>query len=335
MKIKVTEEIAGKVVVTDTIIKLNVNPFDSEGSKVPLAIFEHKGDILVADAVASPKIVEVGNDGQVLVADSSESTGVKWKTMQLGTITLVNSEATAIPSGTVVTNGVVSGTFRIATSADTTNLFVTSENISAGEDGVLYAVSGISCNVRVTAGAIAIGDSLKVSSTNGVAEYSSVAGFATAVTSKSAGAAGTVTCVLVNTIVSTLTVPQGGLGRVSLTENALLAGDGTDPVKMIASSAGYLHSSGSGALPAYQAVFLEADVTIATTDWDANNLAAKTVSGVLAGAASKVWDSVADASYSMYSLSDVRLYSNAANTVTWKCTVKPTSSITVKVIWSV
>jgi len=319
MKIKVTEEIAGKVVVTDTIIKLNVNPFDSEGSKVPLAIFEHKGDILVADAVASPKIVEVGNDGQVLVADSSESTGVKWKTMQLGTITLVNSEATAIPSGTVVTNGVVSGTFRIATSADTTNLFVTSENISAGEDGVLYAVSGISCNVRVTA----------------VAEADAGSGFATAVTAKSAGAVGTVTCVLVNTMVSTLTVPQGGQGRVSLTENALLAGDGTDPVKMIASSAGYLHSSGSGALPAYQAVFLEADVTIATTDWDANNLAAKTVSGVLAGAASKVWDSVADASYSMYSLSDVRLYSNAANTVTWKCTVKPTSSITVKVIWSV
>lgn len=334
MKIKITEEIAGKVVIRDTIIKLNVNPFDSEGSKIPLAIFEHKGDILVADAVASPEVVPVGNDGQVLVADSSESTGVKWKTMQLGTITLVNSEASAIPSGTVVTNGVASGTFRIATSADATNLFVTSENISAGEDGVLYAVSGISCNVRATADAVEIGDSLIVSSTNGVAEADEGSGFATAVTSKAAGAVGTVTCVLVNTIVSTLTVPEGGTGRVSLTANALLAGNGTDPVKMIASSAGYLYSSGSGALPEYKAVFYEADVTIATTDWDENNLAGKTVTGVLTGSASKVWDTPADASYNMYSLSDVRLYSNALNTVTWKCTVKPTDAITVTVVWT-
>lgn len=260
MKIKITEEIAGKVVIRDTIIKLNVNPFDSEGSKIPLAIFEHKGDILVADAVASPEVVPVGNDGQVLVADSSESTGVKWKTVQLGTITLVNSESSAIPSGTVVTNGDTSGTFRIATSADTTNLYVTSENISAGDDGVLYAVSGISCNVRVTADAVEIGDSLIVSSTNGVAEADEGSGFATAVTAKAAGAVGTVTCVLVNTMVSTLTVPEGGQGRVSLTENALLAGDGTDPVKMIESSAGYLYSSGSGALPAYKSIAY-ADIT--------------------------------------------------------------------------
>ena len=75
-------------------------------------------------------------------------------------------------------------------------------------------------------------------------------------------------------------------------------------------------------------------VSIAVADWDANNLAAKTVSGVLAGAASQVWDSPADASYAMYSLSDVRLYSNALNTVTWKCTVKPTTAITVTVVWT-
>lgn len=80
--------------------------------------------------------------------------------------------------------------------------------------------------------------------------------------------------------------------------------------------------------------FREATVTIAVADWNASNLATKTVTGVLAGTASKVWDTPADASYSMYSLSDVRLYSNAANTVTWKCAVKPTSNITVTVVWA-
>ena len=332
MKIKVTEEIAGKVVVTDTIIKLNVNPFDSEGSKVPLAIFEHKGDILVVDAVASPKIVEVGNDGQVLVADSSESTGVKWKTMQLGTITLVNSEATAIPSGTVVTNGVVSGTFRIATSADTTNLFVTSENISAGEDGVLYAISGISCNVRVTAGAIAIGDSLKVSSTNGVAEYSSVAGFATAVTSKSAGAAGTVTCVLVNTIVSTLTVPEGGLGRVSLTANSVLVGNGVDPVKLIPTHEGVLYASGDNAEPYFTKQQIATTITLATASWS-NKQYTYTLNGVKAD--SIVFADPTDDSRNDYFAFDVWLSSNAANQLVFKCAVTPTKALDVKIVYTI
>jgi len=201
MKIKVTEEIAGKVVVTDTIIKLNVNPFDSEGSKVPLAIFEHKGDILVADAVASPHVVPVGTDGQVLVADSSVSTGVKWKTMQLGTSELTNSESIPITAGTVVTNGITAGTIRIATSADVTNLYVAAENILAGESGVVYTVAGASCLVKVTTGAIEVGNLLAVSSTDGIAE---VAGedadyFATAVTAKAAGQAGTVMAILKGT----------------------------------------------------------------------------------------------------------------------------------------
>jgi hypothetical protein len=201
MKIKITESIAGKVVIRDTIIKLNVNPFDSEGSKIPIAIFEHKGDILAADTVASPKIIPVGSDGQVLVADSSETTGVKWKTMQLGTTELTNSESLAVTAGTVVTNGDTAGTFRIATSADITNLYVAAENIPAGESGVVYTVAGASCLVKVTSGAVAVGNLLAVSSTDGVAE---VAGedaeyFATAVTAKSNGQTGTVTAILKGT----------------------------------------------------------------------------------------------------------------------------------------
>lgn len=79
--------------------------------------------------------------------------------------------------------------------------------------------------------------------------------------------------------------------------------------------------------------FRQATVTIAVADWNASNLATKTVTGVLAGAASIVLDSPNDASYNMYMLSDVRLYDNAANSVTWKCATKPTAAITVTVVW--
>ena len=130
-------------------------------------------------------------------------------------------------------------------------------------------------------------------------------------------------------------IANGGTGQTTIAaaRNAFGLGNTTGAVPVA--------NGGTGATTAAAArtnlevaKFFEASVSIAVADWDASNLAAKTVSGVLAGAASKVWDSPADASYSMYSLSDVRLYSNAADTVTWKCTVKPTSAITVTVVWT-
>jgi hypothetical protein len=140
MKINVITTEAGKIISRNTIIKLNVNPFDIEGTKVPISLYQKKGDLLVAKGYSNPAAIDVGSDGQVLVSDSTEAAGVKWKTMQLGTITLSNSESFAIPSGTVVTQGTTSGTIRIATSADTTNLYVASEDILPSEDGVLYMI---------------------------------------------------------------------------------------------------------------------------------------------------------------------------------------------------
>ena len=251
MKINVITTEAGKIISRNTIIKLNVNPFDMEGSKIPISMFRNKGDILVGKGISNPAAINVGSDGQVLVSDSSVDTGVKWKTMQLGTITLSNSETFAILSGTVVTQGSVSGTFRIATSADTTNLYVASEDILPGRDGVLYATSGVSCIVRVTDAAVAIGDKLAVSAIDGVAETTTGTHFATAVTGKSAGEIGTVNCILVNQNVSTLDVPGGGTGRPTLTANSVLVGNGVDPVKLIPTHEGVLYASGDNVEPVF------------------------------------------------------------------------------------
>ena len=78
-----------------------------------------KGDILVGDDSGNPRMVEVGSNDQVLTADSSEATGVKWAAVTMGAAaagtltgttlnsTVVTSSLTAV--GTIAT-GVWQGT---------------------------------------------------------------------------------------------------------------------------------------------------------------------------------------------------------------------------------
>jgi len=204
MKIRIITHDDERIIVKNTIIKLGVNPFDTEGSKVPISLFKDKGDILAAKGASNPATIKAGSDGQVLVSDSTEEAGVKWQTQKIGTITLLNSESSTVPSGMVVTPGTDSGTFRVAKSSDTENLYVTSENILSGKYGVLYATNGVSCSVRVTEGAIAIGDKLAVSAIDGIAQATTGDHFAIAVISKSAGQVGVVSCILANSNSSVL-----------------------------------------------------------------------------------------------------------------------------------
>jgi hypothetical protein len=200
MKLVITEKEQGKIIAKQTVIKLVVNPFSYDAGKIPLSLFEAKGDLIAGKGASNPVRVAVGSDGQVLVADSGAVTGLRWKTQQLGTTELTNNEAIAVTAGTVVTSDGVAA-FRVATNADTTTLYVAAENIPSGAAGVVYTVQGASCMVKVTSGAIVVGDLLKVSSTDGVAEAADPNDdwFATAVTAKAAGLAGTVIAILKGT----------------------------------------------------------------------------------------------------------------------------------------
>lgn len=55
----------------------------------PLTILDAKGDLITATAADTPARLAVGTNNQVLMADSSTSTGLKWGTVSSGGMTLI------------------------------------------------------------------------------------------------------------------------------------------------------------------------------------------------------------------------------------------------------
>jgi hypothetical protein len=74
-----------------------------------------KGDILGASAATTLTKLTVGTNGQVLTADSSETTGLKWATPTVGTVTTVTSSTAALTVATATTTPAL--TIRSATTS--------------------------------------------------------------------------------------------------------------------------------------------------------------------------------------------------------------------------
>jgi len=85
-----------------------------EGGIQP-TIFDAKGDLLTATANDTPARLAVGTNDQILVADSTASTGLKWATPTAsGTnYTLLNAGGTALTGATVVTVSGISAADKI------------------------------------------------------------------------------------------------------------------------------------------------------------------------------------------------------------------------------
>jgi hypothetical protein len=72
-----------------------------DANAIQNAIVDAKGDLIAATAADTPARLAVGTNGQVLTADSTESTGIKWATPSSGT-TFAGAQASFSASGETV-----------------------------------------------------------------------------------------------------------------------------------------------------------------------------------------------------------------------------------------
>lgn len=93
---------------TTAVINLNTDMVDGKHAAdfIDISTYTAKGDLLVASNASTPTKLSVGNDGDVLIADSDSSTGVKWgyptvkEIIKSSTTTLTTAEIT----GTIINN---------------------------------------------------------------------------------------------------------------------------------------------------------------------------------------------------------------------------------------
>jgi hypothetical protein len=72
--------------------------WSADASGIPATIFDAKGDLIAASAADTAARLAVGTNGQVLTADSTAATGIKWATA-----------AAPTPSFSLITSGALSG----------------------------------------------------------------------------------------------------------------------------------------------------------------------------------------------------------------------------------
>jgi hypothetical protein len=95
---------------------------DVEAATVP-AILTAKGDLVSASAAGTVAILGVGTDGQTLVADSGETSGLKWGSGIAGLVTTKGDLIAATGAGAADRLGVgATGTYLIPASGETTGM---------------------------------------------------------------------------------------------------------------------------------------------------------------------------------------------------------------------
>lgn len=104
----------------------------------PLTILDAKADLITATAADTPARLAVGTDGQILTADSTTSTGLKWATSSSGSLTLLSTTSL---SGTSTTISSIPSGYR--------NLYIEFQKIYGSTSGTLQLnINGNASQVR-------------------------------------------------------------------------------------------------------------------------------------------------------------------------------------------
>lgn len=110
----------------------------------PLVILDAKGDLITATAADTPARLAVGTNDQVLMADSTAATGLKWGTPASGSMTLLSTTSL---SGTTTTISSISGSYK--------HLYIEIDSYapqSSGTDNPCYRVNGLSTSIYTSTG---------------------------------------------------------------------------------------------------------------------------------------------------------------------------------------
>ena len=81
----------------------------TSGSAIIPNLVDAKGDIIAATAADTVARLAVGSNDQVLTADSSTATGLKWATPAAGGMTLINTGGTTLTGASVTISSIPSG----------------------------------------------------------------------------------------------------------------------------------------------------------------------------------------------------------------------------------
>ena len=135
-----------------------------DANAIQNAIVDAKGDLITATAADTPARLAVGTDGQVLTADSTAATGVKWATASSGTFPILTTTAASGDFATSSTSYV-----------DVTNMTITRTPVSATNkievkaSFSIYAAANVAIDFKLLAGAT--GSGLLYSGARGATGY--------------------------------------------------------------------------------------------------------------------------------------------------------------------
>lgn len=198
MKMKVTfTESVGNIVLQQQIINASIAPFDTGVGAIQAAIGLNKGDLVVFNGTGWIRR-GVGADGQALVADSSEASGLNWGAAGAFSL-LTNKDSVELNAGDVVVHDFDNDSAFEGTTTEGAGTVagVLGETIGVNQQGAVYSYAGTLVTVNCNSEAVSRGDTLITSTTKGKAKAGVNKNiFAVAITGKAAGASGTVTAML-------------------------------------------------------------------------------------------------------------------------------------------
>lgn len=151
--------------------------YDLANGAVAKSIVDAKGDLIAATAADTVSRLAVGTNGQVLTADSTAATGIKWATQAGGGMTLLS---TTPLSGSITTVSSIDQTYNNLfvvvsgfTSASFAAVGIRYNGVTSGYYGVAMAESSTANTRQVNTGTIdtAVAGSPKGSNTDGLLTF--------------------------------------------------------------------------------------------------------------------------------------------------------------------